>query len=201
MLFINQLTFASIAEMKDPLFIQKMISKGREAGEKVITGLSNLTSEQLNWKPGEESWSIGQCLDHLIISDCLYFPAFKKIAEGKHEMSFWEKWSPLSGFFGRMLVNQMDEKPRKKLNAPAIFVPPEKKIDMGIMERFHKHLDTLIDYTADFSRIDIDKTHITSPVSKVVTYSLRKAISILMQHEHRHINQAIKIKGMKGFPA
>lgn len=90
MLFINQLTFASIAEMKDPLFIQKMISKGREAGEKVITGLSNLTSEQLNWKPGEESWSIGQCLDHLIISDCLYFPAFKKIAEGKHEMSFWK---------------------------------------------------------------------------------------------------------------
>jgi len=200
-LFTNQPTFVNIAVMKDPLFIQKMISKAREAGEKVTAELSTLNSEQLNWKPGEESWSIGQCLDHLIISDCLYFPVFKKITEGKHEMSFWENWSPLSGLFGKMLVTQMDENPRKKLNAPSIFTPAESKIDMGVMERFHKHLDTLIEFTAGFSRVDIDKTHITSPVSKVVTYSLRKAISILMQHEHRHINQAIKVKAAKGFPA
>src|SRR5262245_30576853 len=58
--------------MKDALFIQQMIERGKEAGDKVRTELEGLTSSQLNWKSAPESWSIGQCLDHLIVSDCLY---------------------------------------------------------------------------------------------------------------------------------
>ncbi|MDZ4793336.1 MAG: DinB family protein [Bacteroidota bacterium] len=187
--------------MKDGIFIAEMLRKGNEAREKVKAQFSHLTLTQLNWKPGEESWSIGQCLDHLIVSDCLYFPAFKKVAEGKHEMSFWENWSPLSGLFGTMLVSQIQEQPRKKLNTPKIFTPGGSTIDPGILERFHKHLDSLLDYIATFIRTDIDKTHITSPVSKVVTYSLRKAILILIQHEHRHINQALQVKTANDFSA
>ena len=49
-------------------------------------------------------------------------------------------------------------------------------------------------------RPSFDKTHISSPVSKFVTYSLRNAITLLIQHEHRHINQAIKVKANKNFP-
>ncbi len=187
--------------MKDSIFIQQMLQKGNEAKEKVKTEFSNLSLAQLNWKPAEESWSIGQCLDHLIVSDCLYFPAFKNISAGKYEMTFWENWSPLSGLFGKMLEHQVQEKIGKKINTPQIFAPSQSDIDWGILERFYKHLDSLLDYIADFIKTDIDKTHITSPVSKVVTYSLRKAITILIQHEHRHINQAIRVKETKDFPS
>ena len=100
-----------------------------------------------------------------------------------------------------MLEHQVQEKTGKKINTPPIFTPSQSTIDLGILERFYKHLDTLLEYIADFIKTDIDKTHITSPVSKVVTYSLRKAITILIQHEHRHINQAIRVKITKGFPA
>ncbi len=186
--------------MKDPLFIQEMLTKGAWAGEKVKVSFSTISLEQLNWKPAEESWSIGQCLDHLVVSDCLYFPALKKIREGKHEMNFWENWNPFGGLFGKILVNQINENPRKKLKAPAIFLPSYSKIDMGILERFHKHLATLLEYTTGCQGIDIDKVHITSPFSNAVTYSLRKAITILIQHEHRHINQALKAKTAKKFP-
>ena len=79
--------------MKDALFIQQMLEKGKEAGKKVKTEFIDFSLYQLNWKPSPESWSIGQCLDHLIIADCLYFPALKKIAERKFEMTAWEKWS------------------------------------------------------------------------------------------------------------
>jgi uncharacterized damage-inducible protein DinB len=187
--------------MKDSIFIQQMLQKGNESREKVRAEFSTLSLPQLNWKPAEESWSIGQCLDHLVVSDCLYFPAFKKISEGKQEMTFWENWSPLSGLFGKMLENQVQEKVGKKINTPQQFAPSQGNIDLGILERFYKHLDTLLEYIADFIKKDIDKTHITSPVSKVVTYSLRRAITILIQHEHRHINQAIRLKATKGFPA
>lgn len=186
--------------MKDPTFIQEMVEKAFKAGENVKEEFSNLSFEQLNWKPSEEKWSIGQCLDHLIISDCLYFPSLRKITDGNFEMNVWEKWNPLSGLFGKILATQINESPRKKLKAPKIFLPSQSKIDPGVLERFHKHLDTLIQLIRQWPNLDIDKVHITSPVSKVVTYSLRKAIIILIQHEHRHINQAIKLKVSENFP-
>ena len=187
--------------MRDPLFIEKILLKGKEAGEKVKTEFSNLTLQQLNWKPAPESWSIGQCLDHLIVSDCLYFPTLKGIAAGKFEMSFWQKWNPFSILFGRMLVNQLQEKVKKPTKTPKIFIPSSGQIDAGVIERFHKHLDTLLEYIAACKTIDLDKTHITSPVSKFITYSLRNAITILIHHEHRHINQAIKVKQATVFPS
>lgn len=115
-------------------------------------------------------------------------------------MGFWENWNPLSGLFGRMLVSQVSERPRKKLPAPRIFLPPEKTVDPGIFERFHKHLDTLVEYMAICQRVDIDKTHIPSPVSRFVTYSLRDMFQVLVQHLHRHIHQAMALKGLKEFP-
>jgi hypothetical protein len=186
--------------MKDGVFIAEMLKKGNVARETAKNKFSHLSFKQLNWKPAENKWSIGQCLDHLIISDCAYFPVFKKITDGNFEMNFWENWSPLGSVFGKMLVSQVNENPKKKLNAPGIFNPSQSEIDLGVVERFDKHLDSLLHYIADCNKTDIDKTHITSPVSKLVTYRLRDAILILIQHLHRHINQGIKIKSMKEFP-
>src|SRR5690348_16411051 len=34
--------------------------------------VSGLTIAQLNWKPGPEAWSLGQCLEHLCLSNEVY---------------------------------------------------------------------------------------------------------------------------------
>jgi hypothetical protein len=34
----------------------------------------------------------------------------------------------------------------------------------------------------------------------MITYGLRDALQFLMQHEHRHINQAIKVRENDNFP-
>lgn len=180
--------------MKDTPFIDELVGKGREAGDKAKSMFNHLSLDQLNWKPEAGSWSIGQCLDHLVVSDMMYFPAFKKIYTGTYKMNGWQRWSPLSGLFGKMLVNQLQEKVQKKLNAPRVFQPSQSQIDLGILDRFHKHLDTLLEYIEHGKQVDIDKIYITSPAFKLVTYKLRHAFQILVQHERRHINQAIRVK-------
>jgi uncharacterized damage-inducible protein DinB len=196
----NYLYVINYLFVKDVHFIQQMLQKGKEAGEKVKAEFPGITLQQLNWKPAPDSWSIGQCLDHLIISDCSYFPIFKKITEGNHKMTTWEKWNPFNALFGKILVNQLQEKVKNKLNAPKVFIPSSSNIDGGIPERFQKHLDTLLEYITGFREVDLDKTHITSPASKYVTYSLRNAVTLLIQHEYRHINQAIRVKSNEEFP-
>jgi uncharacterized damage-inducible protein DinB len=186
--------------VKDKEFIREMVRRGEEARIKVKNAFEPLSVEQLDWKPADGSWSIGQCLDHLIITDCRYFPVLKKITERKYTMNIWEKWSPFSGMFGKVLLNAVEEKQVRKTKTARIFTPHDAKIDAVIFERFYKHLDSLLGYISACEELNIDRVRISSPVSKVVTYSLRKAILILIEHEHRHIRQALRVKADKNFP-
>jgi hypothetical protein len=49
-------------------------------------------------------------------------------------------------------------------------------------------------------KTDIEKTKITSPTIRFVTYNLRHTILILIPHLHRHINQAVRVKLSENFP-
>ncbi len=174
--------------------------RANQAKERASREFSTLSPDQLNWKPAPDNWSIGQCLDHLVVTDLQYFPVLRKIAEDNYEMSFWERWNPFNRLFGKMLLHQMLETTKKKVKTAVIFQPSASSIDAGIMERYAKHLDTLIGFIVDCRNTDLDKTHISSPVSKTITYSLRLAISILVEHLHRHLGQAQRVKSHKGFP-
>ncbi len=186
--------------MRDSTFIEEIIERGEKAHEWVRKELGHLSYDQLNWKPAAEQWSIGQCLDHLIVSDMLYFPDLRLIAEKKYTMNYWERFSPFSGLFGRMLITQIQEKPKKKYRTPQHFKPESGNIDGVLLERYHKHLDTFLEYMALFRKIDIDKIRISSPASPLVTYSLRHALQLIIQHQYRHLNQALRVKEHKQFP-
>ena len=166
----------------------------------MLLEFSGISSEQLNWKLSPESWSVAQCLEHLVISGSCYFPVLKKITEGTYKMNFWERYSPFTGLCGRLMKDRLQEQVKKKMIAPKKFRPqaPGKKLDL--IGAYHKNLDTFLNYISNCTHVDVDKTIITSPTIRIVTYSLRDAFSFLVQHEHRHINQAIRVKANEGFP-
>ena len=106
--------------MKDPVFIQQMLERGKGAGERVKTEFSKLSLQQLNWKPAPDKWSIGQCLDHLIVSNSSYFPVFERITNGTYQMTAWQKLSPFSSLFGKLIRNQTQENVKMKLKTAKV---------------------------------------------------------------------------------
>jgi hypothetical protein len=154
----------------------------------------------LNWKPSDKSWSIAQCLEHLIISDGSYFSDLKEITGGTYKMSFWEKHSPFTAMCGRLMKNQLQEQVKRKMIAPAKIRPSKSEMSLDILERYHRNLDTFLEYISKCRYTDIDKTVITSPIVQLVTYSLRDAFYFLIRHEHRHLNQAIRVKENDKYP-
>ena len=46
--------------------IESIISDMNAVAEDAKTTFAPLSGDQLNWKPGEKSWSVAQCLDHII---------------------------------------------------------------------------------------------------------------------------------------
>ena len=137
---------------------------------------------------------------HLIIADTAYFPDLKNITEGNFKMDLWEKYSPFTRLCGRLMKNRLREQVKKKMIAPKKIQPQTSDKNLSIIDDYCKNLDTFLTLISNCKNVDIDKTIITSPTIQIVTYSLRDAFSFLIEHEHRHLNQAIRVKANKGFP-
>lgn len=186
--------------MTNEQFIESILQEGHRAKSKVLAAFPGLSVNQLNWKPSANDWSIAQCLDHLIISDGTYFSQLQAIGAKQHAMGLWEKYSPLSGFFGRTLKNQLQEQVKRKMTAPKVFSPQFSDQPSGIVNDYLKNLDAFLNHISNCRHADLDKTIITSPVSGFITYNLVDSFTFLLQHEHRHINQALRVKDNAGFP-
>ena len=115
-------------------------------------------------------------------------------------MSLWERYSPFTALCGRLMKDSLQEQLKNKMTAPKKIQPPISDKNLDIIDNYHKNLDLFLKYISNCSNVDIDKTIITSPIIQIVTYSLRDALSFLVQHEHRHINQAIRVKANREFP-
>ncbi len=60
-----------------------------EISQNVQKTFGNLSAEQINWRPSSEGWSVGQCFEHLIKTNELFYAELDKIAGGSRRNSFW----------------------------------------------------------------------------------------------------------------
>ncbi|MGH9948485.1 MAG: DinB family protein [Pyrinomonadaceae bacterium] len=164
------------------------------------SSFGGLSGEQLNWNPAENSWSVGQCLDHLIKTNKEFEPEFKKIADGNRENSFWENWSPFTGFFGRFLIKAVSND-AKKAKAPSKKIVPPSDVVADIVERFVANIGVVNEGIKTCADVDREKTIITSPFLAVMTYKLDDGYTVLVEHSKRHIRQAKRVIEAEGFPA
>lgn len=159
-----------------------------------------LNSEQLNWKPNAASWSVGQCVDHVIITNKLYFIIFDTLLNGTKPSNFWEKVPFLPGFFGSFLIKTTQPIINKKNKTLPVFEPSKSEIRDDIINTFFENQKVLIDYMKRSDSVDHENTIVTSPATKIITYSLHDVCIILSGHEERHLNQARNVMELDGFP-
>lgn len=179
--------------------MREIISEYEKVGEDVQKTFGNLSAEQINWKPRADSWSVGQCLDHLIKSNEEFDPQFQAIAKGEKTPTFWEKYSPLTSFFGNFLLKSLKNDARK-FKAPSKAIVPPSDISADIVEQFVKHQREVVEKIKSLENVDLQKTVVTSPFLKLMTYRLGTALEIGVEHEKRHFRQAQRVMQTEGFP-
>ena len=181
-------------------FQEVAVELSRTAGE-ARAQFGTRSPEQLNWKPGPRSWSVGQCFDHLITTHGLYFPLLQQLRAGGVEPTFWERYSPFSRVFGRYLIRILHPENQKKTKTSPKAEPSTSVIDGRIVERFSAHQAELIDHIQNLpAEIDPETTIITSPLLSFVTYNLDDCLTIFVVHGQRHLGQARRVTETAGFP-
>ena len=181
--------------------IDGLVAELRAVGEEASKLFGRLSPAQLNWKPSAGQWSVGQCFDHLVVTNSCFFPDMRKVAAGEYKSSLWGRVSPLSGFFGRLILKALDPEKGRKTKAPRVFEPARSDVDAGVIARFVQHQSEVADLMRATGGADLRGLQVTSPVSPVATYSLLDAYRIVVAHERKHFEQARRVTQSEGFPA
>lgn len=178
-----------------------LVAELQAVGEEASKVFGGLSPAQLNWKPSAEQWSVGQCFDHLIVTNDCFLPDMRRIAAGEYRPSLWARVSPLSGLIGRFILKSLDPEQGRKTKAPRVFEPAKSDVDAGVVARFVRHQSELAALMRATEGADLRGLKVASPVSPVATYSLLDAYRIVVAHERKHFEQARRVTRAGGFPA
>src|SRR5437588_12219291 len=113
-----------------------LISAANAINDETLAGFSDLTAQQLNWKPSADQWSVAQCFDHLVSANEAFFPIFEKVLSGEKKKTFWESLPWLPAFWGKMLIKAVAPESKRKLKAQRIFHQPSSAFNAAIIRRF-----------------------------------------------------------------
>jgi len=161
--------------------------------------LSGLSESQINWKFSEERWSIGECIEHLVITQKLYNSKINELqplikTPGEGEFTFKHTFS------GRMILKYVDPNSATRSKTFKVFKPALKQTNANIIGSFCEEVETMISFAEKLKGADLTKLKIISPLSKLIKMNVGDALLINLYHNRRHLNQAEKILNKNNFP-
>jgi hypothetical protein len=180
--------------------IEGLVAELERVGHEAQEVFGPLSAAQLNWKPSAEQWSVGQCFDHLIVTNRSFFPVMERVAAGTFKSDLWARVSPFSGYFGRYILGALDPSKGKKIKAPRAFLPASSDVDAEVIGRFVGNLSEVSALMRATEGVDLSRTVVTSPAMALVTYSLRDVYHIFVAHARSHFEQARRVTEGPGFP-
>jgi hypothetical protein len=160
---------------------------------------ASLTVEQLNWKPSENEWSIGQCLDHLCAANDVYLPPIASALTGQARATAREI---TPGWFGRWFIRSyIDPSPKtKRAKAPKKIVPASR-VDLSVLERFLGGNQTARELVARAADYDVNRIRFTNPFVPIIRFTVGTGLEIIVRHQRRHLLQAERVRGRDAFPS
>ena len=172
------------------------ISQIDQTTEDFRRSFGSLTHEQLNWRPNNQTWSIGQNIDHLIVINRTYFPIVHSLHNGSYKAPFMGKLGFMVSFIGKMLLKSVQPDTKRKTKTFPLWEPSQGSVPADILDKFARHqeeLKKLITDSADFVQ---KGAVISSPANRNIVYKLSAAFDIIVTHEQRHFQQAKEIQKM-----
>lgn len=170
-----------------------------EKNVKAINIFTSLSENQLNWKLDSESWSVAECISHLVNSNALYLKKIEKILnsiQAGKETDFPYRQS----IAGKFIAKGIDPENLRKTKTFKVFFPDRSKIDKEILNEYYKSSKNFVELVSKMRMLDLKKIKLSSPVNKLIRLNLGDPLIFIPMHDERHINQAESVIKHKHFP-
>jgi len=162
------------------------------------TVVEGLTETELNWQQIKgQSWSILQCIDHLVKANSHYVTAMHQVVgEGRQKDS---APGPRNGpvqpsALGAIFIQRLEPPVTKRVGAPRMIVPAESSNPAKVMGDFvesHERIRTVI---RDGAALDFNRLKFRNPLFPLLRVRVGTGLLIIGAHERRHLWQANRVR-------
>lgn len=159
-----------------------------------------LDVRQLNWRPAEARWSIGQCFDHLLTANRQMFQAAEDALNGAAPRTVWQHLPILPRVLGRALIRSQAPTATRKFTAPPKARPASSDIAAGIIQGFVEQHDGAVARLQTLDERHAARVIMVSPFIRIVTYSVLDGWRLVFAHDRRHFEQARSVALSTDFP-
>jgi DinB family protein len=182
-----------------PRWCARLTSELDEADARASTLVRGLSIAQLNWKPTPKAWSVGQCLEHLCLSNEVYVAPIEA-SLGKAPAGPVDEITP--GWFGRWFIRRYIEPTtqRKPAQAPRKSVPVASHLEASILDRFVASNARIRDVISRAQGHDVNRVRFTNPYVPLIRFTVGTGLQIIARHNHRHLLQAERVTQRPEFP-
>ncbi|MCO5260991.1 MAG: DinB family protein [Crocinitomicaceae bacterium] len=170
----------------------------------IESNFSNLTDEQLNWKPRSDNWNIREIFAHLYEFAKYYHSAFsKKIDTTRfNEPSEAFTSSPLGKSMWKAMKLGNAKNVKRKMKAHKLYNPTivTSIVTDTVVADFLNSQKELLHILERAKKINVRKAKIKLAYNNVIKFRIGDAFLYVIYHNQRHIQQAINLRNNTKFP-
>lgn len=164
-----------------------------ERGRRLVAGLG---PDELLWRPEPSRWGVADCFEHLISIGSAYHPRIQDALANAPPAPRTATYRPR--LFGRLFLRGAGPEGPIRIRARGPFAPGHPRSDA--FQRFEAQQDELLELIERAGRADLQRTRISSPLSRLLTLTLGECLEMLVQHQVRHLDQASRVLEEAGHP-
>jgi hypothetical protein len=181
-----------------PSWTRRLISEFDAADERATALAKTLNPRQLNWSPSSGVWSVGQCLEHLRVTNEVYLNPMSDSLTGR-QRAVVQEITP--GWFGRWFIRSFIEPSSRVARGRAPKkIRPAAQVDSSILDRFLRSNEEARDLVRRARNHDVNRIRFRNPFIPVIRFTVGTGFEILSQHQRRHLLQAERIRASANFP-
>lgn len=160
----------------------------------------SLSDNQLNWQPGSNRWSVGQCIDHLLVTGRNSLSHINEAVSEARSKGLTSQGPFRYGMIEKWFVRQMEAHARMRFKAPQAYIPSSDWLSAEIVPSFCVLQEEFLMCIEAANGIDLSRTKVKNPVSRWFRLSVGQELAFNAAHERRHLWQARRVKQERGFP-
>ncbi len=165
-----------------------------------------LSPQQFNWRSEPGRWSIGQCLGHLNILNPLDLGPLEALIKDGQSRGVNGNGPFQYGYLSRKFAASQDLPVKSKFKAPKKFAAPtnlELTSTLAEYRRINREIRRLVLASdgLDWSRLKIGMSAMPAPLRALFKMPLGARLTLLVNHDRRHLWQADQVRAHSSFPA
>lgn len=180
--------------LKHP-FLQVRVKELVNLQNAIDQHLGNISLQKFNFKPNPKSWSVAECMQHLLLVYAKYRPtlvsAFAKadIPKSEREVDYRPSW------VGKQFMKFVNPDKIRKFPAPPILQPTKgTSYELSLIQDFKAYLAEVQSFImrTDAENIDFQKIKIRTSISSWLRFNLGDYFHVETMHSRRHFAQMLR---------